>query len=81
VIERAMILSTSSSLKIDVPKSETSKAPRLMALQDVEKKHILEVVESVGWRVRGHNGAAAILGLKPTTLESRMSKLGIKRPE
>jgi PAS domain S-box-containing protein len=81
VIERAMILTTGSTLRIEVPKSATSKAPRLMALQDVERKHILEVLESTSWRVRGQNGAAAVLGLKPTTLESRMSKLGIKRPE
>ena len=32
-----------------------------------------------GWRIRGKNGAAEILGLKPTTLESRMAKLGIRR--
>jgi transcriptional regulator with GAF, ATPase, and Fis domain len=33
-----------------------------------------------GWRVRGPQGAAALLGLKPTTLESRIKKLGLQRP-
>ena len=39
--------------------------------------HILEIT---GWRIRGKNGAAEMLGLKPTTLETRMTKLGIHRP-
>jgi hypothetical protein len=39
----------------------------------------MSVPEQTGWRVRGENGAAEILGLKATTLEARMSRLGIKR--
>ena len=50
-----------------------------MTLEDMERKHILEVMELTEWRVRGEGGAAGILGLKPTTLEARMRKLGIKR--
>ena len=38
-------------------------------------------LESVGWRIRGTNGAADRLGLRPTTLETRMAKLGIRRPK
>jgi transcriptional regulator with GAF, ATPase, and Fis domain len=44
------------------------------------KEHILRVLQDVGWRIRGPGGAAEILGVKPTTLEARMTKLGIKRP-
>jgi formate hydrogenlyase transcriptional activator len=41
--------------------------------------HILAVLESTGWRVSGPRGAAELLALRPTTLESRMKKLGIAR--
>ena len=44
------------------------------------KQHILAVLERTGWRVSGKQGAADILGLKATTLEARMKKLGITRP-
>ena len=49
------------------------------SLEEVARKHIIDVMGQTGWRVRGKEGAAEILGLKPTTLESRMKKLGIKR--
>jgi formate hydrogenlyase transcriptional activator len=47
---------------------------------DVEREHVRRVVESCGWRVRGVGGAADRLGLHPSTLETRMIKLGLKRP-
>ena len=47
----------------------------------LERHHILQVLEQTGWRVEGSKGAAAILGLNPSTLRSRMHKLGIKRPD
>ena len=53
----------------------------LGTLAEVERDHIHRVLERSGWQVRGEHGAAAILGLKPTTLESRMQKLGIQRPK
>ena len=48
-------------------------------LEDVECSHIV-VFEQTGWRVRGTEGAASMLGLPPSTLEARMTKLGIRRP-
>ena len=48
-------------------------------LADVQKDHIRNVLESTGWRIRGTAGAADLLGLKPTTLETRMAKLGLSR--
>ncbi|MDO9162914.1 MAG: sigma 54-interacting transcriptional regulator [Methylococcaceae bacterium] len=84
VIERAVILSRSPVLKISLPDDAlTSVTPthaQLLSLEEVEREHILRVLDSSGWRVRGQGGAAAILGLKPSTLESRMIKLGIRRP-
>ena len=50
------------------------------SLADVEREHIRSVLESSGWRIRGTGGAADRLGLRPTTLETRMTKLGLKRP-
>ena len=49
-------------------------------LSEVERNHILKILEYTSWRVSGKKGAALILGLKPTTLEARMKKLGISRP-
>jgi transcriptional regulator with GAF, ATPase, and Fis domain len=48
-------------------------------LSELEAEHIRSVLESTSWRVRGPGGAAERLGLKPTTLESRMARLGIAR--
>jgi transcriptional regulator with GAF, ATPase, and Fis domain len=79
VIERAIILSTGKTLRIDRLGAEGEVPMQSMALKQVEKEHILNVLESTGWRVRGQNGAAFILDLKPTTLEARMKKLGIRR--
>ena len=47
---------------------------------DIQKDHIKKVLETSGWRVRGLGGAADRLGLRPTTLETRMAKLGLSRP-
>jgi PAS domain S-box-containing protein len=79
VIERAMILGRDNILRVELPKTETSRNIKTMTMQESEKTHILQVLRITGWRVRGKGGAAEVLGLKPSTLESRMSKLGIVR--
>jgi len=79
VIERSMILCKGDTLSILVPKSILAKAVEPLTIEEVARKHILEVLESTGWRIRGKGGAAEILGIKPTTLEARMQKLGIER--
>ncbi|MEP6847048.1 MAG: helix-turn-helix domain-containing protein, partial [Panacibacter sp.] len=48
-------------------------------LEDVEKDHIIEVLNKTNWKVSGEKGAAKILCINATTLEARMKKLGIKR--
>jgi PAS domain S-box-containing protein len=82
VLERAMILATGPVLHLEVAgAAAAATAPRASRnMQDVERDHILEVLRQTGWRIRGRNGAAAILGLKPTTLEYRMTRLRISRP-
>ena len=79
MVERAMILSTDATLRVDKLGAENEMSEQNMTLRQVEKEHILKVLEITGWRVRGQNGAASILDLKPTTLDSRMKKLGIQR--
>ena len=82
VIERAVILSEGPELEpIDWLSPSTAKAGqgKPLTLDEVERQHILDVLEQTNWRVSGPKGAAAILGLKPTTLEARMKKLGIER--
>ena len=79
VIERAMILTNGSVLLVELPGTQDSGTYQTMTLEQMEKKHIIEVLEMTGWRIRGKNGAAEILGLRPTTLESKMSKLGIEK--
>lgn len=82
VVERAVILAKGSTLKIDLPAIAVaiSAKSHLASLEEVERDHIFHVLEVCGWRIRGQNGAATILGLKPSTLESRMNKLSIRRP-
>ena len=80
VIERGMIMSTGSTLKIDPNRAEDIVTGDNMSLEEVEREHIKQVLQSTGWRVSGKNGAARILGLKDSTLRSRMIKLGISRP-
>jgi formate hydrogenlyase transcriptional activator len=79
VVERAMIMSTSSILRIATPEVEV-RVPAQSDLHSVERTHILNILNETGWRIRGPHGAAARLGLKPTTLESRIKNLGLIRP-
>jgi transcriptional regulator with GAF, ATPase, and Fis domain len=80
IIERAMILASGSTLRIDPPDVGAAPITRgLATLAELERDHIQQVLEVTGGRIRGAGGAAEILGLKPTTLESRMTKLGLRR--
>jgi transcriptional regulator with GAF, ATPase, and Fis domain len=83
VIERAVILSPRGRLVLgDALETTVDAGPKKQArsLEALERQHITAVLEETGWRVSGDRGAAKVLGLKRTTLESRMRKLGIQRP-
>ena len=84
VIERALILSTGSALRIEETLGAAARGatghPSVERLDDVERAHIRRVLESCGWKVGGRGHAAEKLGLHPNTLRSRMQKLGIRRP-
>jgi len=81
VIERAVIVSPGPQLELGEgpPAPAGPLGTRVRTLEELERDHIVAVLESTGWRVSGPRGAAKLLGLKPTTLEARMNKLGIKR--
>ena len=82
MIERAIILSQGPQLDLGewLPKSNVSSSEMsIKTLEEHERAHILAVLDRTGWRVSGEKGAAKLLGLKPTTLEARMKKLGITR--
>jgi len=87
VLQQAIILSHDGVLDLtdfvgeplDVDSS--ARAPDgSRSLVDVERDHIQLVLETVGWRIEGAAGAAQVLGLRPSTLRTRMRKLGIQRP-
>jgi formate hydrogenlyase transcriptional activator len=101
VIERAVVLSSGSILKLGrdmLPTANESTAKEKVwnansgneltstklagpndSIQEVEKRHILEVLTQTSWVIEGDRGAAKILNLHPNTLRSRMKKLGIER--
>jgi formate hydrogenlyase transcriptional activator len=79
VVERAVIIATGRQLVVSAPRSALPMPQTAMKLSELEAEHIRAVLDGTNWRVRGAGGAAQRLGLKPTTLESRMARLGIVR--
>ncbi len=84
-IERAVILTRGSSLTVPLAelksrRGESGDAPQLSTLEEAEREHIRRALQQANWLVGGPAGAAARLGMKRTTLQSRMVKLGIERP-
>jgi PAS domain S-box-containing protein len=81
VIERSVIHSQGDVLRMVDRFEETPDEPSLSVktLEEVEKEHIISILEHAGWRIEGSSGAAHLLGLKPSTLRARMTKLGIQR--
>ena len=81
VIERALIVCNSRTLKVHPPNGTNGvPAPDNLNLAETERRHIVRVLEQTGWRLSGSGGAADLLGLKRTTLQSKMKRLGIQRP-
>jgi transcriptional regulator of acetoin/glycerol metabolism len=80
IIERAMISTAGRTLQVELPEFQAVLDDETSTLLEFEKAHVLKILKKTGWRVRGQRGAAEILGLKPTTLEARLKKMGITRP-
>jgi PAS domain S-box-containing protein len=94
VIERAVILSTGKTLRLDLSlpegtaTSDDGVAPALpgsvlteQQMREFRKQNIVNALKQTGWRVSGKDGAAELLGVKPTTLTDRIKSLRIKRPD
>jgi len=80
VIERNLILNAGPVFRAESPDAEQAGGESLRRLDQVEADYVQNVLQATHWRVRGPGGAAEVLGLKPTTLEARLKKLGIRRP-
>ncbi len=87
LIERSVIVSTGSTLVLGDwatgqynPVHPPPGLAGSATLEDMERDYIVQILERVNWRVSGPGAAAELLNLKPTTLEARMKKLGIRRP-
>jgi transcriptional regulator with GAF, ATPase, and Fis domain len=94
VIERAVILSRGTVLRLDLAMSDILNPPADRAetkdnesallteadLRELERKNTLRALEMAQWRVSGPNGAAKLLGVKPTTLTDRIKKLDLRKP-
>jgi transcriptional regulator with GAF, ATPase, and Fis domain len=93
VIERAVIVSRGGSLDFDLPvrhsppllatREATSSEPEILTepeLQRRERENLLAALHKTNWKIRGADGAAELLGVKPTTLVTRMKKWGLQRP-
>jgi transcriptional regulator with GAF, ATPase, and Fis domain len=92
VIERAVIVSTGPELTLADqlrtsatasaheynPKEREAHQPK--ALNELERDYIFQALQETGWRIEGQRGAAQLLDMNPSTLRSRMRKLGIRRP-
>ena len=95
VIERAVIFARGGALDFDLPAVDSSPdptptPPRLgdrgdleyltdSEMQRLERENLFAVLEKTGWKIKGIDGAAELLGVKPTTLISRIGKMGLKR--
>ena len=83
VIERAVIITQGSKLqlaeKLEPPDFVEPKEQSIDDMNEVERLHILKILERTNWKIEGKQGAANLLGLKPSTLRNRMVKLGIAR--
>jgi formate hydrogenlyase transcriptional activator len=84
LVERAVILSTGPTLRVPVDALQVSPAPAAVqrkgeTLEEAERGHILNALEAADWVISGPKGAATKLGLKRSTLQARMEKLGIRR--
>jgi len=82
-LQRAIILSSGATLSLGdnwLPFLEPVATGSRLTLAEIDRRHITQTLVSSRWRVEGAGGAAQVLGMKPSTLRSRMAKLGIARP-
>jgi PAS domain S-box-containing protein len=79
-VESALITTQKNNLHFDLPKTADVPTRKLKTYEEMEREYILEVLKAKNWKIKGKDSASAILGLPPSTLRSRIKKLGLKRP-
>jgi formate hydrogenlyase transcriptional activator len=83
LVERAVILSSGPVLRVPLDGLQAHPAPapgrKVETMEEAERRHVLDALEAANWVISGPKGAAALLGLKRSTLQARMEKLGIRR--
>jgi formate hydrogenlyase transcriptional activator len=86
LVERALIMSNDGTLEaqhlsfgLDNGSGSATPLPTSATLEDLERAHIRSMLAQTGWRIEGERGAAALLGLNPSTLRGRIRKLGIRK--
>ena len=94
VIERAVIIARTNRLVFDLPKSQKNRnvfpqnqsvhtSVTVLTFDDIkqfERENILNALKSTNWKIFGEKGAAALLGIPPTTLTTRIQRMGLKKP-
>ena len=82
LIERAVITCPEGRLEIETPDAQSGEKSREQkTLEEQEREIITDALENTYWRIEGPTGAAHLLGMNPSTLRTRMRKLGIRRPQ
>jgi len=82
LIERGIIMSRSNKLKLGSwfnPKQKKKAPKKILTLEEIQRNHIIEVLKYTNWKVSGKDGAADLLGMRPTTLFSKIDRLEIRR--
>ena len=80
VVESTIIAAAGNRLDFNLPTVPDSSIADLKSFEEMERDYLLKVLDTTEWKVEGDNSASTILRMPPSTLRSRMKKLGIKRP-
>ena len=77
IIEQAVVITDGDVLQVNLTQGLSGSVKEMVTLEKVERQHIIKTLEKTGWRIKGRDGAAELLGLKPSTLYAKMEKLAI----
>jgi formate hydrogenlyase transcriptional activator len=79
-VESTLIAVQGQKLDFDLPQAESTVITDFKSFEEMERDYILQVLKAKNWKIGGKDSAASILGMPPSTLRSRMKKLGLKKP-
>ena len=79
MVEVAIIATAGNRLDFNLPTTPDSTTADLKSFEEMEREYLLKVLDTTKWKIEGDNSASTILRMPPSTLRSRMKKLGIQR--